>query len=154
MAALIFDASGIVKRYVNEAGSTWVQGQADPAAGHRIYLTRIGRVEVTAAIARRGKGPLPPGVTVASLLTQFRYDLAHQYIISEITPALLLEAERLAEIHALRGYDAVQLAASIELQRARQISGLSPLTLVSADSELNTAALAEGLLIDDPRSHP
>ncbi len=98
--------------------------------------------------------PLPPGVTVASLLSQFRYDLAHQYIILEIPPALLTDAERLAEHHALRGYDAVQLAASIELHRARLADGLAPLTLVSADSDLNTAALAEGLLVDDPRSHP
>ncbi len=55
MAALIFDASGIVKRYVIEPGSAWVQAQADPVAGHRIYLTRIGRVEVTAAMTREAK---------------------------------------------------------------------------------------------------
>ncbi len=154
MAALIYDASGIVKRYVNEVGSAWVQRQADPAAGHVIYLTRITRVEVTAAIARRAKGPLPPGFTIAALLGQFRHDLAHQYTILEISPALLADAERLAELHALRGYDAVQLAASVELHRARRASGLAPLTLVSADDELNRAALAEGLLVDDPKSHP
>jgi hypothetical protein len=31
--------------------------------------------------------------------------------ILEVTPAVLAEAERLAEVHGLRGYDAVQLAA-------------------------------------------
>lgn len=154
MAALIFDASGIVKRYVNETGTAWVQGQADPAAGNDVFLSQITRVEVTAAIARRGKKPLPPGVTITGLLAQFRYDIAHQYIILQITPALLAEAERLAEHHELRGYDAVQLAASVELHRARLAGGLAPLTLVSADDELNAAALAEGLLVDDPNLHP
>jgi len=28
------------------------------------------------------------------------------------------------------------------------------MTLLSADAELNTAALAEGLSVDDPNSHP
>jgi predicted nucleic acid-binding protein len=154
MAALIFDASGIVKRYVIETGSAWVQAQSDPAAGHEIFLTRIGRVEVTAAIARRGKGPLLPGVTITGLLTQFRYDLAHQYNILEIPPALLSAAERLAELHALRGYDAVQLAAAIVLHRARQAGGLAPLTLVSADGDLNTAAAAEGLAVENPNMYP
>jgi predicted nucleic acid-binding protein len=103
MAVLIFDASGIVKRYVNELGSPWVQTQADPLAGHEIFLTRITRVEIAAAIARRGRGPLPAGVTVASILTQFRYNSVHHYNILEITPTMLNLAEHVAAFHALRG---------------------------------------------------
>jgi uncharacterized protein len=154
MAALIFDTSGIVKRYINEIGSTWVQAQADPSAGNEIFLTRITRVEITAAIARRGRSTSPQGLSIASILNQFRYDAVHQYNILEITLAMLGEAERLAAFHALRGYDAVQLAASIELHQARQAAGLSPLSLISADAELNLAALAEGLTVDDPNHHP
>ena len=152
MAALILDASGIVKRYVNELGSAWVQTQLDTAAGHEIFLTRITRVEVTAAIARRGKGPMPPGITTAGMLDQFRRVIAFQYNILEISPSLLAEAERLAELHALRGYDAVQLAASIELHQARKAAGLGDLTLISADSELNAAATVQGLKVEDPNS--
>jgi len=44
---------------------------------------------------------------VTAILSQFRHDLAHQYNTLEIVPALLIEAERLAERHGLRGYDAV-----------------------------------------------
>jgi uncharacterized protein len=154
MAALIFDASAIVKRYVNEVGSAWVQTETDPSAGHEIYLTRITLVEITAAIARRGKTTLPRGVSVTSMLTPLRYDIAHQYNILEITPGMLALAERVAENHALRGYDAVQLAAAMELQQARQSDGLSALILISADGELNVAAMAEGLTVDDPNHHP
>ena len=32
MAAFIFGASGIVKRYLNETGSGWIQSLVDPAA--------------------------------------------------------------------------------------------------------------------------
>jgi uncharacterized protein len=60
----------------------------------------------------------------------------------------------LAEINGLRGYDAVQLAASLELHRQRHAAGLSRITLISADHELNAAGIANGLLVDDPNAHP
>jgi uncharacterized protein len=154
MAAFIFDASAIVKRYVRETGMGWVQALTDPAAGHEIFLTRITRVEVIAAMARRGRGGLLPSTSAAAIVTQFRHDVGHQYNTLEIIPNLLTEAERLAEVHALRGYDAVQLAATLSLNQARSAAGLSPLTFISADAELNRAALTEGLSVEDPNAHP
>jgi uncharacterized protein len=154
MAAFIFDASGIVKRYVPEVGSPWVQGLTDPTAAHEILLTRLTRVEIVAAIARRSRGgPIPPNVAPA-LLAQFRHDAAHQYTLLEVTPAMLADAERLAEIHGLRAYDAVQLAAAADLHRERIANSLTRPTLISADQELNAAALAEGIAVDDPTIHP
>jgi predicted nucleic acid-binding protein len=153
MAAFIFDASGIVKRYIQEIGTGWVRSLADPTASNEVFLTRITRVEVTAAISRRGRGGALAS-TVAAILVQFRQDATHEYNILEITPALLADAERLAEIHGLRAYDAVQLAASLELDRKRQAAGLGRITLISADQELNAAGIANGLLVDDPNAHP
>jgi len=154
MAAFIFDASGIVKRYLTEIGSGWVHGLTEPAAAHEIFLTRLTRVEIVAAIARRGRGGPVPAAAVPALLAQFRHDAAHQYTILEIAPAVLADAERLAESHGLRAYDAVQLAAAADLHRDRSTHGLSRLTLISADQELNAAAMAEGIDIDDPTAHP
>jgi hypothetical protein len=59
----------------------------------------------------------------------------------------------IAEGHALRGSDAIQLAAAIEANLAAAAVG-EVLTLVSADAELNAAAVAEGLAVDDPNLHP
>ena len=154
MAAFMFDASAIVKRYLRETGTGWVQTLTDPAVGHEIFLTRITRVEVIAAVARRGRSGLLPVKSATAIITQFRDDAAHQYNILEILPALLAEGERLAEVHALRGYDAVQLAATLSLNQARSAAGLSGLTFVSADVELNKAALAEGLTVEDPNARP
>jgi len=78
MAAFIFDASGIVKRYLTEIGSGWVQGLTDPAAAHEILLTRITRVEIVAAITRRSRGGPVPATVAPALLAQFRHDAAHQ----------------------------------------------------------------------------
>src|SRR4051812_17321832 len=144
MAAFVFDASGIVKGYLIEIGTGWVRGLTDPAAAHEIFLTRLTRVEIVAAVTRRCRGGPVPAAAPA-LLAQFRHDAAHQYTILEITPSLLADAERLAEIHGLRAYDAVQLAAAADLRRERLALGLSRPTLISADQDLNAAALAEGI---------
>ena len=154
MAAYIFDASAIVKRYVREAGTAWVENLTDTASGHEIFLTRVTRVEVIAALSRRRERGHAPSSTTAAILSAFRYDAAHQYNILEINAPLLNEAERLAEKHRLRGYDAVQLAATLSLHRTRNTAGLSGLTFLSADDELNTGALAEGLTFENPNAHP
>jgi hypothetical protein len=60
----------------------------------------------------------------------------------------------LAETHALRGYDAVQCATAVLVHTERVALGMPPLTLVSADTALNTAAAAEGLLVEDPNTYP
>ena len=69
-----------------------------------------------------------------------------------MTPALVTHAMMLAETYALRGYDAVQLAAALAVDIRYRASGLL-LTLVSADAELNVAAATEGLAVEDPNSH-
>lgn len=72
----------------------------------------------------------------------------------ELTPKVLNDAEFLARTHGLRAYDAVQLAAAREVDRLYRSAGLAPITLVSADRELNAAAATEGLVTDDPCQHP
>jgi hypothetical protein len=61
---------------------------------------------------------------------------------------------RLAENYALRAYDAVQLAAALEIHTERQRVKASIFTLVSADYTLNAAASSEGLIFDNPNLHP
>jgi hypothetical protein len=48
----------------------------------------------------------------------------------------------------------VQLASATALHAVRSASGLPALTFVSADTELNAAATAEGMPVDDPNLHP
>jgi predicted nucleic acid-binding protein len=86
VAAFIFDASAIVERYLKETGSSWVQRLADPAVAHELLLTRVGRVEVIGAVARRGRGNAIPVFTTAALIAQFRHDAAHQYNILKVPP--------------------------------------------------------------------
>jgi hypothetical protein len=63
-------------------------------------------------------------------------------------------AAQAARKHRLRAYDAVQLAVFLEVQQLHQQASLAPVTLVSADRDLNAAASAEGLPVEDPNTHP
>ncbi|MGO9597042.1 MAG: type II toxin-antitoxin system VapC family toxin [Isosphaeraceae bacterium] len=78
----------------------------------------------------------------------------YPYTVIEITPALFNKAMQLANTHALRAYDAVQLAAALEINQKEQGAGFAPVTLISADQALNDAATVEGLPVDDPNLHP
>ena len=154
MAGYFCDSSAIVKRYVNELGSNFVDGLADAKSGNLILLARITRVEVVAAIARRLKGGSITTTDAQNALAAFQHDLTNNYFTIEITPILLAMAMSLATKHALRGYDAVQLAAALEANDERIANGLPPLILVSADTELNTAAQSEGLNVENPNNYP
>ena len=154
MAGFFCDSSAIVKRYVNEIGSNFVDNLANLKSGNVILLARITRVEVAAAIARRLKiGSISAG-DAQNALAAFQHDLTNNYFTVEITPILLSAAMNLATKHSLRGYDAVQLAAALEANDERIASGLAPLTIVSADVDLNNAAQVEGLHIEDPNQYP
>jgi predicted nucleic acid-binding protein len=154
VAIYFFDSSSLVKRYVSERGSAWVNGILDPLVGHAIHLARTTGVEAIAAISRRERRGALSAANAVNLIAQFRREFVHNFQIIEITPGLLADAMDLAEVHALRGYDAVQLAAALFLA-ARQTAGRQPPpVVVSADLALNTAALAEGLAVDDPNNHP
>ena len=154
MPAHFFDTSGITKRYVNEIGTARVNGIVAPAARNPIYLVSITGAELVAAIARRQRGGTLTAVKAATVLKDFRYDFANQYRLVAVTRKLIASAMTLTEAHALRGYDAVQLAAALQVNARLLRRRGRPLTLVSADAELNAAARAEGLLVEDPNNHP
>jgi predicted nucleic acid-binding protein len=147
-------ASPLVKPHVQEVGTAGVRGITRPNPSTASYIARITTVEVQCAIARRRKGNIIPPRRASSLLHRFRQHLVGRYAVAQVTPALLDAAARLGVKHALRAYDAVQLAVALEVNRFHQAGGSGPVTLVSADQALNDAALAEGLAVDDPRSHP
>lgn len=156
MAAYVFDSSAIVKHYVKEAGSSWVNGviRAARMSGGRVHIARITGVEIVSAIARRQRGGSLTPAETSVILTRFRRDLTRIYRSVAISPRLIEDAMALAEAYALRGYDAVQLAAALRVNARRILQGSSAITLISADAELNAAAVAEGLAVDDPNAHP
>jgi predicted nucleic acid-binding protein len=169
LALYFFETSALVKRYAQERGTSWVQTITDPQAQHRLYISDITGVEAIAAIKKKERDGVKSGgisqTDAANAIKQFRYDFANQYKIVEVTSTIISIAMDLPEKHKLRAYDAVQLAVALEIDSqikamigATAISAIAAtiptLTVVSADDELNTAAIAEGLILEDPKNHP
>src|SRR5436305_13911040 len=154
MADFFLDSSAIVKRYLNETGTAWIRSILNATAGNRAFVARVTGVAAIAAITRRKLGGGLAIEDAAAAVSDFRRDLSNEYWILELSPAVLGRAMDLAEARGLRGYDAVQLAAAKEDSFLRLATNMAPLTFVSADQALNTAANAEGLLVDDPNAHP
>jgi predicted nucleic acid-binding protein len=151
MAGYFFDTSAIDKRYVMEIGSQWVC-QLTSAPGHDLYLVRITGAEVVSALTRHVP-PLLPSL-LAQALADFRSDYQQHYQLVEVTAILIDEAMRLSEQHHLRGYDAVQLSAAIQVHQTYVTLGVPSITFISADYRLNAIASLEGLNVDNPNSHP
>lgn len=154
MAAHFMDSSAVVKRYVKESGSAWIISLFTAVPANDIVIVALMGVEVVAALTRRTRSGTITPVDAAAACTLFVSDLGVDYQVVAVTDNLLQQAMKLAQLHVLRGYDAVQLAAGVESNRFRIALGLTPLIFVSADRELNAAALAEGLAVDDPNVHP
>lgn len=154
MPAYFFDSSAIIKRYVNEQGSDWVAAKTNPDGGIHIYVASITAVEVIAAFARKRKGKLVDPLVSAAAVSLFHRHFAKQYIVVGVSDFVIARSIQMANEHALRGYDAVQLGAALELNNRRLAFGANtPLTLVTGDTELLTAASAEGLETDNPNNH-
>jgi predicted nucleic acid-binding protein len=147
------DTSAVVKRYVAEKGSIWINALCDPASGNSLHIASITAVEVVSALARRHRKGDIDQAGFKTLVGRFQFDLRTQYQVIEIGPALIGEAMRFAEAHALRGYDAVQLAALSSVQATLRKKQLPLSTLVAADHDLLAAAIAEGFTVEDPNTH-
>jgi predicted nucleic acid-binding protein len=154
VALYFLDTSTVVKRYILEIGTAWVQALTAPTAAHSLFVARVTLAETVAAVARRERGGTLDPADAATALADFQFDFSRQYRVIEVSAGLVGRASSLALRHALRGYDAVQLSAAMEASRMCQAMGLGPITVISADLELNAAAAAEGLPVDDPNMHP
>jgi uncharacterized protein len=53
VAAYFLDTSALLKRYVPEIGTQWMQSIADPQNEHLLIIAQITWVEFHSAIARR-----------------------------------------------------------------------------------------------------
>lgn len=154
MADYFADTSALAKRYISETGSAWVAGVLDPSGGAQTFLVRVAAVELIAAITRRERAGSISAADAATARSTFERDLNNEYQVVEVTVALVRRAMSLAAAHGMRGYDAMHLAAALEVNEALVTSGSAPLVLISADVELNAVAVAEGLVAEDPNAHP
>lgn len=149
MTIYYLDTSALLKRYLSERGSEWVKTLAEPGTGNLILVSELTTVEFISALARRQR---EGSITLAGLFTlqtRFFGDLEHEYLsIPLATDVLRAACDRLVR-YPLRSLDAIQLASALE---ALRVLG-EPITFVTADKNLLSAAASEGFATDDPNNH-
>ncbi len=141
MTFLYLDTSGLVKRYVAEAGSDEVI--AAMARADAVVTSLVTRTEVSAAIAKAVR---------RRVLDDDGGRRAHRRFLDEwpdfwrmpVTDALVARADTLAWDHGLRAYDAIQLAAALTCRETIATLGAHAL-FATFDRQLRDAALAAGL---------
>ena len=154
MTAYFLDSSALVKRYVSETGSAWVQQITAPQTGNLLFIARITWVEVISAFARRQREGSLTSAGVAQVIQTFRSDLNNQYQVIELDSTLAETAGQLVGQYPLRAYDAVQLASVLRIQSAFATTPFTSFIFLTADARLSAIAQALGLLTDNPNHHP
>ncbi|MEK7407640.1 MAG: type II toxin-antitoxin system VapC family toxin [Acidobacteriota bacterium] len=146
MSPVYLDSSAWVKRYCRETGSDRVTTLF--ASGRQLLCSRLGLVEVVAALARKRKsGSLSPD-TFENLRGKVQADWESFWKI-DLSARLMADAERIASTLALRGADAVHFASVLSIQ-ASLAADQQQATLVASDRELVEAARAAGMPALDP----
>ena len=130
---LYCDTSALVKLYVDEAGSRQVVAAA--AAAEAIATCRIAWAELYAATGRRAREVPADEQSIDQARCQFQADWPH-YLVLEITQAVVEKAGEYADAFALRGYDAVHLAAASEAAGTTEAA----VTFACFDTRLSKAA--------------
>jgi len=154
MADYYADSSVLVKRHVRETGTAWFRALADPASGQVIATARISMVEVYSALNRRAREAVLTPAQYAEIIADFDSFCMTEYQFIELTPAVVARSRYLLERHALRAYDAVQLASALTACDSLVSAGLAAPIFISSDDRLLNAAQLEGLLADNPSLHP
>lgn len=154
MTDFFLDASALGKRYIAERGSTWTTNLTNPTAGDAVLVAEISLAEVAGAFASRHRAP--QGITVAerdAAVSRFLQDCATGFLVLPTSRNAIDLAVTLTQLHRLRGYDAVQLAAALVANQQLVASGQSAIVFVASDRDLLAAAQAEGLAADNPLDH-
>lgn len=152
MPAYFLDSSALLKRYIDEAGSEWVRAIIQQSS-RPCFIAQVAGVEIVSAITRLSASKSITSRAKDKAIAEFKRDFAGSYDIAMLSMDVTESAMRLAERRVLRGYDAIQLAAALFVSERAQRRSID-LLFVCADSQLNRAALVEGLVVENPNDHP
>jgi predicted nucleic acid-binding protein len=148
------DSIALVKRYAVETGTAWVSNLCNSANGDTVLIVSITIVEVAAALASKRRSQEITPEAYAQVMQDFIRDASVQYRVLGVDQNVVTLGVELTGRQKLRGYDAVQLAVALTINNALVGQQISPLTFISADRDLLTAANNEGLSTDDPNQYP
>lgn len=135
---LYLDTSAWLKLYVDERGTQEVIAAVQ--AAELVAISRIAYAEARAALARVLREKRTTLAEHRKRIAALDADYV-EVLKVEVSEEVVRQAGELAESHALRGFDAIQLASARWLARKAR----KPVRLLAFDERVNEAAHALGL---------
>ncbi len=149
MAFYYLDTSALVKLYVRELGTERLLALAARSSENRLAILALAQVEFRSAVRRRERNGEIPSPIAHQLLEVFERHVEGRFLIQRVTDFVLDTASMLVDRHALRAFDAIQLAGYLVLKTA---GGMDVPVFVCSDKGLLIAAEREGAPVLDPCS--
>ncbi len=151
MPYLLWDASGLVKRYSLEAGTATVNALFAPPPSD-MAITVWGYLETYAILRRRYNAGAFDRRALTDAVTALQSEvITGDFDLLSISDQLIFSAASLVDAHNMNSADAAILAAYLRFQSRLPRNSPSCL-LVASDKRLLRAAIAEGLQTLDPES--
>lgn len=97
MTLYFFDSSALVKRYVHEQGTQWVQTVTAVASSPIVFVSRITWIEVQSAFARLEREQKIDAGKLTTTRQLFEYDWTNQYQIIELDQDIATQAGQLVQ---------------------------------------------------------
>ena len=135
---IYLDSSAIIKRYIDEAGTSAVNSLFAETNG--IGTNLVARAEVAAGLMRAARINIISRDDALSAMEKFRSEWENYQRLS-VTEATVFRADDLVIKYDLRGYDAIHLAAAVIWQ---EVIG-ETITLATFDQKLWVAANEYGM---------
>lgn len=151
--AFFLDTSALVKKYMTETGSTWIETLTDAESDNKIILARMTWVETLSAFTRLHRENRIDLNVLTQTVNVFKEDWESLFQIVEVEKSDYENAGELLKKHPLRAYDSIQLACALKIYSAFAQTAPQAFTFVSADDRLIDAAQAEGMQIENPNNH-
>jgi predicted nucleic acid-binding protein len=156
MALIFLDTNALLKLYLSEVGSTWLENYIAP---HSVVISELALFESATVLRRKSvEGNLTRN-QVIDLFGQIRLD-SHNYQI--IALGGTNQMDRLANLVfnlptnlRVRALDSLHLtAATIAFEAASSLNPPEPFVFISSDRQLLQVAQAQGFSVENPEAYP
>lgn len=155
MPYVFLDTSALIKLYLTEIGSAWLQNYT---AGNQIVISELALFEATTVLRRRyAEGAFTKEIALAFLTNIITESRTYQIVPLGGEPQLTQLSDlafNLTTPLRLRALDGLHLvAAGIALEAANALTPPETLIFVSADAQLLVVAQSQGFTVENPEKY-
>lgn len=154
MSIYYLDTSALMKRYIPERGTEWINQLLASTEPARFISSALVTLELTTAMSRGEREKRISKAHRDRLAAQASQECDALLLQTGVSTEIIIEARELALRYPLRAYDAIHLATAIAVRGQASVLAVSPPVFVAADMTLLSAAQKEGFATENPNDHP